>query len=122
VALHEFAHATGAPSRLDRKLSTNFGSSDYAFEELIVSLATSMVGPELGITVDFDNQASYIDDWLGAMKAEKKAIFRAAAEAQRVADYILALHPDYAAAHTQPDRDGDGNSAEDASDELAEAA
>jgi antirestriction protein ArdC len=64
VALHEFSHATGAPKRLDRKLSTIFGSSDYAFEELIVSLATSMVGPELGIAVDFDNQASYIGDWL----------------------------------------------------------
>jgi antirestriction protein ArdC len=122
VALHEFAYASGALSRLDRKLSTIFGSSDYAFEELIVSLATSMAGPELGVAVDFDNQASYIDDWLGALKREKKTIFRAAAAAQRVADYILGLHPDYAAAHAQPDRDGDNDPTEDASDALAEAA
>jgi antirestriction protein ArdC len=88
---------------------------------LIVSLATSMVGPELGVAVDFENQASYIDDWLGALTKEKKTIFRAAAEAQRVADYILGLHPDYAAAHDQPDSDGD-EATEDESKALAEAA
>jgi antirestriction protein ArdC len=122
VALHEFAHATGAQSRLGRKLSTIFGSSDYAFEELIVSLATSMVGPELGVAVDFDNQASYIDDWLSALRTEKKTIFRAAAEAQRIADYILGLHPDYAAVHAQPDSDSDNDATKDASDARAEAA
>lgn len=56
--------------------------------------------PELGVVVDFNNQASYIDDRLGALKTEKKATFRAAAEALRVADYILGLPPDYPAAHS----------------------
>jgi antirestriction protein ArdC len=58
-----FSHATAAPSRLGRKLSTKFGSEDYAFEELIVSLATSMVGPEPGIAVNVENQASYVEDY-----------------------------------------------------------
>jgi hypothetical protein len=53
--------------------------------------------PELGVVVDFNNQASYIDDRLGALKTEKKAIFRAAAEAQRVADYLPGRRPDYPA-------------------------
>jgi antirestriction protein ArdC len=80
-----------------------------------------MVGPELGVMVDFDNQASYIDDWLGALKKERKTIFRAAVEAQRVADYILGLHPDYAAAHAQPNNEDVNDAADDVSDALAEA-
>jgi antirestriction protein ArdC len=122
VALHEFAHATGFLKRLDRKLSTVFGSAEYAFEELIVSLATSMVGPELGISVDLDNQASYIDDWLGALRRDKKAIFRAAAEAQRVADFILGLHPDYAAVHAVPTNDAEESADVPADDAVGEAA
>jgi len=35
TALHELTHATGHPSRLGRKLSTAFGSKDYAREELV---------------------------------------------------------------------------------------
>ncbi len=30
------------------------------------------------------------------MKADKREIFRAASDAQRIADYLLAFHPDYA--------------------------
>ena len=122
VALHEFSHASGHPSRLNHKLSTIFGSSDYAFEELVVSLATGMVGPELGVGVDLDNQASYIENWLGALRKNQRTIFRAAAEAQRVADYILGLHPDYAAAHPPAAEHSDEEAAEDSNNAINDVA
>jgi antirestriction protein ArdC len=59
-----------------------------------------MVCAELGIgECEFTNGAAYIASWLETLRSDRKQIFRAAADAQRIADYLLALHPDYAARH-----------------------
>ena len=58
-----------------------------------------MTCTELGIAVsdaDFANNAAYIASWLERLRSDRKEIFRAAADAQRIADYLLAFHPDYA--------------------------
>ena len=60
-------------------------------------IAQVMVSAELGIPeCDFTNNASYIASWLEKLRSDRKEIFRAAADAQRIADYLLAFHPDYA--------------------------
>jgi antirestriction protein ArdC len=41
--------------------------------------------------------ASYIANWIKPLKDDKREIFRAAADAQRIADMELGFHPDYAA-------------------------
>ena len=59
-----------------------------------------MVCAELGIAeCEFTNGAAYIASWLETLRSDRKEIFRAAADAQRIADYLLALHPEYAARH-----------------------
>ncbi|MDA8050253.1 MAG: zincin-like metallopeptidase domain-containing protein, partial [Rhodospirillales bacterium] len=45
---------------------------------------------------DFSNNAAYVASWLERLRSDRKEIFRAAADAQRIADYLLAFHPDYA--------------------------
>ena len=56
-----------------------------------------MICAELGIDdCDFTNGAAYIAEWLSKLRDDKKEIFRAASDAQRIADYLLAFHPDYA--------------------------
>jgi len=98
--LHELSHATGHASRLNRDLRNAFGSPDYAREELRTEIAQVMVCAELGIAYcEFANGAAYIASWLETLRSDRKEIFRAAADAQRIADYLLALHPDYAARH-----------------------
>jgi antirestriction protein ArdC len=95
--LHELGHASGAPSRLDRDLRNRFGSPDYVREEVRVELAQCMVCAELNIAdCDFANSAAYIASWLETLRADRKEVFRAAADAQRLADYLLAFHPDWA--------------------------
>jgi antirestriction protein ArdC len=97
--LHELGHHSGHPSRLNRDLSNRFGSHDYAREEMKVEISQMMVCTELGITVsdyDFANNAAYVASWLEKLRSDRKEIFRAAADAQRIADYLLAFHPDYA--------------------------
>ena len=96
--LHEASHWSGAESRLNRDLRNSFGSHDYAREELRAELAQMMICAELAISeCDFSNNAAYIASWLERLRSDRKEIFRAAADAQRIADYLLAFHPAYAA-------------------------
>ena len=97
--IHEMGHWTGALSRLNRDLRNGFGSHDYAREELRAEIGQMMVCGELGIVVsdsDFANNAAYVASWLEKLRSDRKEIFRAAADAQRIADYLLGFHPDYA--------------------------
>ena len=103
VLLHELGHWTSAKERLDRDLTGRFGSQGYAREELRAELAQVMICAELGIEdCDFTNGAAYIAEWLSKLRDDKKEVFRAASDAQRIADYLLAFHPAYRAADNQP--------------------
>lgn len=103
VLIHEMSHWTGAPSRLNRDLRNSFGAHDYAREELRAEIGQVMVCAELGISdVDFSNNAAYVASWLEKLRSDRKEIFRAAADAQRIADYLLAFHPDYATSQAGP--------------------
>ena len=96
--LHELGHATAHPSRLSREIGGRFGSLEYSFEELVAELASCFVGTVLNLPCDLENHASYLQSWLTVLRGDKRAIFRAAAAAQKAADWMLALHPDFAAA------------------------
>ena len=103
VLIHEMSHWSGAPSRLNRDLRNSFGSHDYAREELRAEIGQVMVCAELGIAdVDFSNNAAYVASWLEKLRSDRKEIFRAAADAQRIADYLLAFHPDYVTSQAEP--------------------
>jgi antirestriction protein ArdC len=53
--------------------------------------------------------------WLEKLRSDRKEIFRAAADAQRIADYLLAFHPDYAARNS-----GGGEAIADTGDATGE--
>lgn len=98
TALHELGHATGHPSRLSRDLRGRFGSNAYAMEELRAELASAFLAGELGIPADIPQHASYIESWLTVLRQDRRAIFSAASDAQRMADWCLERHHDYKAA------------------------
>ena len=89
AVFHELAHATGAPSRLDRKKGKVFGDADYVKEELVAELSAAFVCAALGFSKNITNNAAYIKNWLGVLKQDEKAIIKAANQAQKAADYIL---------------------------------
>jgi antirestriction protein ArdC len=95
--IHEAAHWSGSKERLNRDLRNSFGSHDYAREELRAEIAQAMICSEIGVDCDFPNTAAYLASWVERLKSDRKEIFRAAADAQRIADYLLAFHPAYAA-------------------------
>jgi antirestriction protein ArdC len=92
--LHELCHWVGAEKRLNRKFGEKFGDAAYAFEELVAELGAAFLCAELGITPEIrEDHAAYIGHWLQILKEENRAIFRAAAHAQRAADFLKALQP-----------------------------
>jgi antirestriction protein ArdC len=127
VMIHEAGHWTGSKARLNRDLRNSFGSQDYSREELRVEIAQAMVCSEIGVECDFLNTAAYLASWVERLKSDRKEIFRAAADAQRIADYLLAFHPDWANHNRDEDGDGAGHDQSGVvgaapADDIAEAA
>lgn len=97
TALHELAHWTGHPSRLNRQTlneSYRFGDLNYAKEELRAELASVFLAAERGIPHNPEQHASYVGSWVKALKEDKNEIFRAAHDASAAADFLLALERD----------------------------
>ena len=89
-------------------MKARFGSRDYAKEELRVELASVLVGATLGLPCNIPNHADYLASWIEVLKNDKREIFRAASEAQKIADHLLAFHPDYARARATADDANNG--------------
>lgn len=90
---HELCHWTRHPKRLDRDFGRKrFGDEGYAMEELVAELGAAFVCADLELTpAPREEHAAYIASWLKALKDDKRAIFAAAAHAQRAADFLAAL-------------------------------
>lgn len=88
TALHELGHWTGHGTRLGRDQTGRFGSSAYAREELVAELAAAFLCAALGIQPSV-RHADYLGSWLAVLRAESRAIFRAASQASRAAEFLL---------------------------------
>ncbi|WZU01435.1 zincin-like metallopeptidase domain-containing protein [Erysipelothrix sp. D19-032] len=53
--IHELAHATGHPKRLDRVLDGNMRSLEYATEELVAEFTDTYISAYLGIKKNLPN-------------------------------------------------------------------
>jgi len=93
TACHELTHWSGHKSRLDRNFNAKrFGDSGYAREELVAELGAAFLCADLGITPEIrEDHAAYLGHWLEVLREDKRAIFSAAAHAQRAADFLKSL-------------------------------
>jgi antirestriction protein ArdC len=92
TVLHEIVHYSGHKSRLNRDLTGRRGSIKYAREELVAELGAAFLCADLEITPETrEDHAAYLDHWLTVMKEDNRAIFKAAAHAQRAADFLHKL-------------------------------
>ena len=93
TTFHELGHWTGAVHRLDRKFGARFGDQAYAFEELVAELTSAFLAAALGVTGEVDaghveSHAKYLNSWIARLKEDKRAIFTAAAAAQKAVAYL----------------------------------
>ena len=95
VLAHEAIHATKHGKRLSRDLGrVRHGDEGYAREELVAELGAAFLCADLNLTPEVrEDHAAYISTWITILKDEKRAIFSAAAHAQRAADYLHSLQP-----------------------------
>ena len=94
TALHELCHWSGHEKRLNRETlneSYRFGDLNYAKEELRAELASVFLMAERGIPHNPESHAAYLSSWVHALREDKHEIFRAARDAHRAADLLLAL-------------------------------
>lgn len=71
--LHEMAHSTGAESRLNRIAPTQFGSSEYAREELVAEMTSAIVANSMGFSSGIkEDSVAYLQSWLDALKQSPK--------------------------------------------------
>ena len=89
TAFHELTHWTGHESRCNRNLKGKFGNSEYAFEELVAEMGAAFLCAENRIQGEL-RHAGYIGHWLKCLRDDSKAVFKAAALAQKAVDYINA--------------------------------
>lgn len=92
TAFHELVHSTGHESRLNRieKLAF-FGSESYSKEELVAEIGSAALVHQVGLETEdsFRNATAYVQNWLKALKNDKKLIVSASGKAEKAVALIL---------------------------------
>ncbi|PJB71316.1 MAG: antirestriction protein [Alphaproteobacteria bacterium CG_4_9_14_3_um_filter_47_13] len=85
-------HWSGAKNLLDRGKNNKFGDAAYAFEELVAELGAAFLCGATGVeSVPREDHSQYIQNWLKALKSDKKFIFSASSQAQKAVDYLFSF-------------------------------
>jgi antirestriction protein ArdC len=104
TALHELGHWTGKEGRLGRDMSGNFGSKEYAHEELTAEISSMMVGDRLGIGHDPAQHVAYVHHWAQIIRDDPKAIFKACSNAEKVCSFLRVERYEHVAEQVQEGR------------------
>jgi len=91
TALHELSHSTGHPSRLDRPQGNFFGTSQYAYEELVAEMCSCFMGINLNSEATpqhIDNHKAYVQSWIQAIRDKPETLIKAIKDAQAAANYM----------------------------------
>jgi antirestriction protein ArdC len=98
VLSHESVHWTADPRRVGRDLSRYAKDcSERAREELVAEIGSALLCADLGLVPELEprpDHASYVATWLKVLQNDRKAIFSAAAHAQRAVTYLHGLQPE----------------------------
>ena len=87
---HELVHWTGHTSRLDRKNMNQFGSPDYAREELVAEFGSAFLMAAFGLSAEpREDHAHYLANWLKVLRDEPNALQEASIKAQEAAKLLI---------------------------------
>lgn len=92
TALHEIGHSTGHEKRLNRVMSTDRKTPEYAEEELRAEIASMFIEQDLGVEVKekhIENNSAYIGAWKSKIKEDPNILFKAIADAERMTKFVM---------------------------------
>lgn len=107
TALHEIAHSTGHPSRLNRKMG-GADRENYALEELRAEMAAIFMQMENGIQLEgkhYENHSAYLASWLETVKNDTKIFTSAVSDAMKISDYVTEHYVNKASVATLDEQD-----------------
>lgn len=86
---HEIAHSTS--KGLEREVTGEFGSEEYAKEELRAEIASAYICAELGIdtSMNENNNVAYIQSWSTAIKDNYKYLEDVVKDADKICNYVI---------------------------------
>lgn len=90
--IHEMGHSTGHKSRLNRNLMGEFGSVDYAKEELRAELGALFTSWDLGIHLEeehYEDHSDYLKSWIKVLRDDYNELFRAYSDAEKISERLL---------------------------------
>ena len=105
TAFHELTHSTGHHTRLNRlDKKASFGSEEYSKEELVAEIGASALVNHVGLETEasFQNNAAYVQNWLKALKDDKRLIVSASGRAEKAVNLILGIEPKKYSAEEEP--------------------
>lgn len=93
TTIHEMAHSTGHESRLGRdgivKID-QFGSDQYAKEELVAELTSALIGNAMGFDSRIrENNISYLQNWIGSLKKDPKFLKSVMSDVNKSSKMVL---------------------------------
>lgn len=93
TTIHEMAHSTGHESRLGRdgivKID-QFGSDQYAKEELVAELASALIGNAMGFDSRIrENNIAYLQNWIGSLKKDPKFLKSVMSDVNKSSKMVL---------------------------------
>lgn len=90
--LHEMSHSTGHESRLNREIKNQFGTPEYAKEELRAELGSVFTQSQIGMKISesaLKNHSGYLQSWIKACKDDYNEFYRACNDAQKICDRLI---------------------------------
>jgi antirestriction protein ArdC len=87
TALHEASHWS------EKRVGWDHEKHGYPMTELVAEISASFLAAELGVpgADKLDNHASYVANWLEAMRGDSSYIFRASTAASKSANFLLSF-------------------------------
>ena len=90
--IHEMAHSTGHPSRLNRRFHGAFGTPEYAREEMRAEIGALFTETELSIRLSgehYEDHSDYLKSWISVLQNDYNEFFHACSDAEKISERLV---------------------------------